>query len=94
MTIYTAVLLDKVPTFERVIGWALACALLLLLIANGAVMVLSPRRWFELPIWIASVRGRLTPAKYSQGLGGFQVRMLGAALLGVVAWVCVGVLSR
>lgn len=56
-------------------------------VINGAVMLVSRCRWFELPSWLA-VRGSLSQEKYSYGVGVVQVRALGAIMLAVLIWVC------
>jgi len=54
---------------------------------NGAVMLLSPRKWFDLPEWLPA-QGTLARGRYSKGLGAAQIRLLGAALLGTMLWIC------
>src|SRR5579864_2502415 len=78
---------------EKTIGWALLLLLALLLLINGTVMMVSPRKWFELPNWIAA-RGTLRAGEYSRGLGGLQVRILGAMLVGIPCWVCFDIFTR
>ena len=91
---YRAEPIASAAFLEKMAGWTLLVVLLLLFLVNGAVMVLSPRRWFELPAWLASVRGRLRPEKYSNGLGAVQVRIMGALLLCLLTWILVDALSR
>ena len=54
---------------------------------NGAVMLLSPRKWFDLPEW-PSAKGTLTRERYSKGIGAAQIRLLGGALLATMLWIC------
>jgi hypothetical protein len=58
-----------------VIGW----------ITNATIMLLSPKLWFRLP---GVPRGVMTENKYGRtAWGRLQVRLLGAAFLGVVLWI-------
>ena len=50
-------------------------------------MLLSPRRWFDLPEWL-SAKGTLTRERYSKGIGAVQIRLLGAAFLALILWMC------
>lgn len=79
------------------VGMAFAIAFGLLSALNGAVMLISPRKWFDMPGWLA-FRGNLTRQRYGFGWGTLQVRVLGALLLGFVACVvwqlCSGTVSR
>ena len=66
------------------IGMALLAAVLAFV--NGLYMLISPKSWFNLPDWLGG-KGTLTREKYTRGLGALQVRVLGAAILGSIAWV-------
>ena len=74
--------------WEMVIGWSIGVLLGVSLLTNGIVMVISPRKWFELPGWFASARGALRKDKYSTGFGGIQVRLMGALIIAFLVWVC------
>jgi uncharacterized protein YjeT (DUF2065 family) len=70
----------------QILGWLTVAAVGVVLVVNGLFMVLSPRAWFRLPSWIPG-RGSLTEKRYGSGSGAIHVRMMGALVLGVVAWV-------
>jgi hypothetical protein len=53
--------------------------------ANGLIMLISPRVWFNLPFWIRA-SGGLSKEKYGSGWGAIQIRLLGAIFLGIVLW--------
>jgi hypothetical protein len=60
-----------------------------LMLFNGVIMVVSPRKWFDLPSWLAG-HGTMMKARYSTRWGLLQVRLLGAVLLlflGVLLWI-------
>jgi hypothetical protein len=69
-----------------ILGSIIAIAVGLLLVINGAFMLISPRAWFKLPDWLGS-RAALAPEKYSSGWGAVELRLTGAVFLGVVIWV-------
>jgi hypothetical protein len=75
------------PTIGRVFGSVVAVITLVVAALNGAFMLLSPRRWFDLPEWL-SAKGTLTRERYSKGAGALQIRILGAGLLGTMLWIC------
>jgi hypothetical protein len=54
--------------------------------ANAIIMLVSPKAWFRLPLWI-SAKGSLTEEEYANGSGRLQIRMMGATWLAFVAWV-------
>jgi hypothetical protein len=60
--------------------------------ANAVLMLISPRLWFRIPQWIR-LSGSLTAEKFSSGSGAIQVRLLGAAFLGMLLWFMHGCLS-
>jgi hypothetical protein len=69
-------------TVKQVVGMTVFVALLAMAVIDGATMLISPRRWFALPRWLRG-QGTLTPEKNSSGWGAFQVRVIGAGLLGI-----------
>ena len=72
---------------NKMIGWIIAGGIGVLAILNGTMMLISPKRWFELPDWLAG-KGTLSAEKYSRGIGSIQIRILGAVVLGMVLWIC------
>lgn len=64
-----------------------------ILVINAAVMLISPRAWFRLPIWIRA-QGTLSERKNSSGFGGFELRILGLLMLAVIVWVVYDFLLR
>lgn len=68
------------------VAWCGGLAVVLALTINGTIMVVSPRRWFRLPAWLRTT-GTLTERQYASGWGAIQVRVMGAILLGMMAYV-------
>lgn len=58
----------------------------LLMLVNGAYMLVSPQAWFRLPPWLRA-QGTLTREKYTSGWGALQVRFAGGAMVAVLVWV-------
>lgn len=77
----------------RVIGWCCVGLVAVIMSVNATYMLVSPRAWFRLPGWIGA-RGTMTEAKYGNGFGAVQVRLTGALLLGVLAWVIYDTLAK
>ncbi len=71
------------PSVIQIIGIAVIVLLHLLLLVNGAVMLVSPSRWFRLPNYIA-LRGSITRKYGSTFLGRISIRVTGLALLAVL----------
>jgi hypothetical protein len=70
----------------KLVGWCCIAIVAVLVSGNATYMLVSPRAWFRLPGWMGA-RGAMTEAKYGSGFGAVQVRVTGASLLGVLAWV-------
>jgi hypothetical protein len=70
----------------KIVGWCCVGLVAVVMSVNATYMLVSPRAWFRLPEWIGA-RGTMTEAKYGTGFGAVQVRLAGAVLLGVLAWV-------
>lgn len=70
----------------RVVGWLGLSILGTILTISGIFMLISPRAWFRLPVWIRT-QGSLTGRRYASGLGAVQVRIAGAVFLAGIAWV-------
>jgi uncharacterized membrane protein YvlD (DUF360 family) len=68
-----------------ILGWSIVVVGALMFV-NGLFMLASPRAWFRLPRWVRA-QGTLTEQKYASGVGGITVRLLGAVMLTVIAWV-------
>jgi len=77
---------------ELVLGWLCLSAFVVVAIVNGTVMLVSPRRWFDLPGWLAP-KGQMRREGNTTGFGALRVRVLGAITLGFVLWVCSGLLQ-
>jgi hypothetical protein len=70
----------------HVLGWAFASLTITWIGINAIFMLFSPQLWFQLPDWIRA-SGRFTSAKYSAGAGAMQVRILGAIVVSVLAFI-------
>ena len=77
----------ELPAIGRLLGSVIAIVTVTVGTLNGAMMLLSPRRWFDLPEWL-SAKGTLTRERYSKGIGAVQIRLLGAAFLALILWMC------
>jgi len=76
-----------------ILGWSIVVVVGVVISVNALFMLASPKVWFRLPGWIRA-QGSLTEQKYASGWGGIQVRLAGAAMLAVVAWVVFDLLVR
>jgi len=56
------------------------------LVINATIMLISPRAWFRFPEWIR-LSGALSEKKYGSGLGALEIRLVGAIVLGLIAWI-------
>lgn len=56
---------------------------------NGLFMLISPKLWFRMPRWMRL--SNLPEAKFSDGWGGIQIRLLGAIFLALVAYFANGI---
>lgn len=63
-----------------------AIALGLLVVTNGAFMLVSPSAWFKLPEWFAPRSTHITPEKYACGWA-LELRLVGVVFLGMPIWV-------
>lgn len=77
----------------QILGLCFAILLGLVLALNAAFMLVSPRAWFRLPGWLRK-EGSLTEDKYATGWGAIQVRLTGAGMLTVIAYVLYDLLLR
>ena len=72
-------------SFMQVIGLLIGLLVLGWIIWNGAVMFLTPTKWFRMRH--LALRGSLTEERNGRTLGGrFQVRLLGAIWFAVATW--------
>ena len=78
--------------WRTVLGVYLVAGVVIALV-NAAYMLLSPRAWFRLPR-LMRLNGSLTEERYSRGWGAVQVRLLGAILLAVFAWLAFRAIPR
>lgn len=70
--------------------WKIIVLLLLLyvtvaIVINGLLMFVSPKAWFHLPRGLKA-SGSLPAGRYSSGWGAIEVRLAGAAVLGLIAY--------
>jgi hypothetical protein len=75
----------------RVIGWIVVAFVVIVMTINAAFMLISPRAWFRLPVWLRA-QGTLTEDRYSAGWGAVQLRIAGALMLGSIGWVAYAML--
>jgi uncharacterized protein YjeT (DUF2065 family) len=55
------------------------------IVINGLLMFVSPRAWFRLPRGLKA-SGSLSAGRYSSGWGAIEVRLAGAAVLGLMVY--------
>lgn len=75
----------------RIFGLVTAGVLALVMMINASFMLVSPRAWFRLPVWIR-YNGQLTKEKWAKGWGATQVQLAGALMLALILWVLYDVL--
>jgi len=68
------------------VGWLFVLLFTVLWVANGLLMLISPRAWFRLPRWLG-VHGAMTEAKYGTGWGAVETRVLGAIFVAAPIWI-------
>jgi hypothetical protein len=78
---------------KTIIGWSIVVVVGAVMFVNALFMLASPRAWFHLPRWVRA-QGTLTEEKYASGWGGVTVRLAGAGVLAVIAWVLYDSLIR
>jgi hypothetical protein len=76
-----------------ILGWSIVLVVGAVAFVNALFMLASPRAWFRLPGWVRA-QGTLTEQKYASGWGGVTVRIAGAIILAVIAWVLYDSLVR
>jgi hypothetical protein len=69
-----------------ILGWSMVAIIGAVVFVNALFMLASPTAWFRLPGWIRA-QGTLTEEKYATGWGATSVRLTGAVMLAVIAWV-------
>jgi hypothetical protein len=69
-----------------ILGWSMVAIIGAVVFVNALFMLASPTAWFRLPGWIRA-QGTLTEEKYATGWGAISVRLTGAVMLAVIAWV-------
>jgi hypothetical protein len=70
----------------RALGLSIVVRVVAAIAVNAFYMLLSPKAWFRLPDWILA-KGTLTEKRFASGWGAMEVRLAGAAMLAVIAWV-------
>lgn len=76
-----------------IVGWSIVILVAAVMFVNALFMLASPRAWFHLPRWIRA-QGTLTEEHYGTGWGALTVRVAGAVILAVIAWVLYDSLIR
>jgi hypothetical protein len=77
----------------RIFAWCIGTLTAVVMVINAAFMLASPRAWFHLPAWLRA-QGSLTEDRFSEGWGAVQIRLTGAAILGLIAWVLYDLLLK
>ena len=77
----------------RIFAWCIGGITAVVMVINAAFMLASPRTWFHLPAWLRA-QGSLTEDRFSSGWGAVQIRLTGAAILGLIAWVLYDMLLK
>lgn len=69
----------------RIVGLIFASLLAVFVGINAIYMLVSPRAWYRLPVWLRA-NGSLPESKYSTGDGAFTLRTLGLIFFVLIAW--------
>lgn len=77
----------------QVLGMIVALLFGALMLFNGLIMLISPRRWFEIPPYVA-FRGTVPRSSLSTIEGRLRIRVLGLVLTLFILWMAFGVISR
>jgi len=64
-----------------------------LMLVNGLIMIFAPKTWFDLPPYIG-LRGSFRRDKLASVQGRFTIRLLGFAMISVLATIVVNILKR
>ena len=78
-------------TIGAFVGRVVFITVIALILFNGVLMLASPRRWFGIPKWLR-FQGSLPWTGQGGRMEVLQVRLLGAALVGSIAWLVLEVL--
>ena len=73
-------------------GFLVALALLGLILVNGALMVLWPKKWLRLPPYIG-FQGVFLRKPPSPGGRYVEIRLVGCLVFGIVSWMLVGIIG-
>lgn len=76
----------------RLVGIIVAATFVVLIFFTGLVMLVSPRRWFELPSYLA-FRGTIRESMLETRAGRLQIRVLGLLLVLFTSWMSYSILS-
>ena len=77
----------------KIIGWSIVVIVGVMMFVNAVFMLASPSAWFRLPRWLRA-QGTLTEDAFGRGWGAVTVRLAGAVVLAVMAWVVYSSLNR
>ena len=80
-------------SLKQILGISAAVLVLGLVLFNGLAMLASPRRWFDMPDYLA-LRGSIRRDSLSTWLGRLQVRMLGLIVVAFIVFVITSVLTH
>jgi hypothetical protein len=76
-----------------IFGRIVAVLVGLILLVNGAFMLVSPRAWFRLPYYLRAT-GTATEKRFESGLGEVQTRLAGGVMVAGILWVVFDLCSR
>jgi hypothetical protein len=68
------------------VAWLAALIIGVYIAVNATFMLVSPSTWFRLPLWIRA-NGTMSEKKFGSGWRALELRLTGALMLGLIAWV-------
>jgi len=68
-----------------ILGVVCGVTAIVAIVFNGSYMLFAPRKWFELPHWLAG-RGTMRKKDYQTEGALLEVRLLGGALLAMIGY--------
>jgi len=68
------------------LGIGLAVAVGIAVTTNAVFMLFSPRAWFGLPAWFR-LGSRYSEKRHGGFWGNVRIRLIGAILLAIMAWI-------
>lgn len=70
----------------EIVNWGWVILVGLVMAINGVCMFVSPRAWFRLSGWLRA-QGSFTEDRLATRWGVIHVRLTGAMILAIIAWV-------